>query len=184
MDEIAGELHVSKKTIYKYFPSKENLLEEICRMTSKYLETHIKNIVASKNDVVTKFVELLILHRNFIMNISEKWLTDLRIHAPQIKHKIDDTRNERIEYISSKLIEQGKRDKLIEDYPTQIIIAILTSSFTEIFKPEFIIQNKFSLQDAFIHTYDIIMNGILTDKGKERYKKIKPLLSKKLIYNF
>ncbi|MBL7128958.1 MAG: helix-turn-helix transcriptional regulator, partial [Ignavibacteria bacterium] len=26
MDEIAKELHVSKKTIYKYFPSKEKLL--------------------------------------------------------------------------------------------------------------------------------------------------------------
>ena len=184
MDEIAKELHVSKKTIYKHFPSKENLLEEICKETSKYLEWHVDEIVHSKTDVVTKFVKLLYLHSNFMMNISEKWLKDLRIHAPEIKHNIDDNRNKRITYISSKLIEQGKKEKLIGNYPSQIIIAILTSSFTEIFKPDFIIQNKFSLQDAFVYTYDIIMNGILTKKGKEKYKKTKPLLSKKQINNF
>jgi len=184
MDEIAKELHVSKKTIYKHFPSKEKLLEEICKVTSKYLERYVDEIVHSKTDVVTKFVKLLYLHSNFMMNISDKWLNDLRIHAPEIKHSIDDTRNQRIIYISSKLIEQGKKEKLIGNYPSQIIIAILTSSFTEIFKPDFIIQNKFSLQDAFVYTYDIIMNGILTKKGKEKYKKTKPMLSKKLIYNF
>ena len=184
MDEIARELHVSKKTIYKYFPSKENLLEEICRETSEFLNKHINNIISSKGDVVTKFVKLLNLHRNFMMNISEKWLTDLRIHAPEIKHRIDDIRNERINYISSKLLEQGKKAKLIEDYPAPIIISILTSSFTEIVNPDFIIQNNFSLQDAFVYTYDIIMNGILTRKGKEKYKRTKSILSEKVNFKF
>ncbi|MBL7129233.1 MAG: TetR/AcrR family transcriptional regulator, partial [Ignavibacteria bacterium] len=184
MDEIAKELHVSKKTIYKYFPSKEKLLEEICKVTSEFLEKHVDEIVHDKTDVVTKFVKLLYLHSNFMMNISEKWLEDLRIHAPGIKCEIDDTRDEKIIFITTKLLEEGKKAKLIENYPAPIIISILTSSFAGIFNPDFIIQNKFSLQDAFEYTYDIIMNGILTNKGKEKYKKTKPLLSKKLIYNF
>ena len=180
MDEIAKELHVSKKTIYKYFPSKEKLLEEICKVTSEFLEKHVNEIVHSKTDVVTKFVKILNLHSNFMMNISEKWLEDIRIHAPDIKCEIDDTRDEKIVYNSSKLLEQGIKEKLIENYPIQIIITILSSSFSRIFNADFIIQNNFSLQDAFNYTYDIIMNGILTKKGKEKYKKTKSILTEKV----
>ena len=183
MDEIARELHVSKKTIYKYFPSKEKLLEEICWETSKFIDKHINDIIHSKTDVVTKIVKLLNLHRNFIMDISDKWLTDLRIHAPEIKYRLDDTRNEKIIRFSSKLIEQGKREKLIKNYPTPIIVTIISSSFSDTINPDFILQNKFSLQDAFVYTFDIILSGILTKKGNEKYKKTKPLLSQKLTYN-
>ncbi|MEO8665481.1 MAG: TetR/AcrR family transcriptional regulator [Ignavibacteria bacterium] len=180
MDELAGELRVSKKTIYKYFPSKDKLLEEICSDTSCDIMKNVDTILDGEEDVVVKFVKLLNMHSNFTMNISEKWLKDLSIHAPDIKKNIDEMKNSQINKVLRKLLEQGKKEKLIENYPVQIIIASFTSSIMSVMTPDFLINNKFSIQDAFKITYEMLLNGILTATGKEKFKKTKALLAKEI----
>lgn len=180
MDEIAGELHVSKKTIYKYFPSKEKLLEEICSDTSCEITGKVETIIDGKEDVVVKFVKVLNMHSNVTMNISDKWLNDLTIHAPQIKKNIDEMKNEQINKVFRKLLEQGKKENLIENYPTPIIIKVFNTALMSVLNPEFLINNKFSLQNAFKITYEMLLNGILTKAGKEKFKKTKALLAKEI----
>lgn len=180
MDEIASELCVSKKTIYKYFSSKEKLLEEICTDTACEITSKIDEIVDSKEDVVIKFVKILNMYSNFLMNISEKWLRDLRIHTPHIKKNIDEKRNEKMNKVLTKLLEQGKKEKLIEHYPAPIIITSFISSIMSVVNPDFLINNKFSMHNAFKITYEMLLNGILTEKGKEKFKKTKALLAKEI----
>ncbi|HMS34369.1 MAG TPA: hypothetical protein PKC91_09795, partial [Ignavibacteria bacterium] len=109
-----------------------------------------------------------------------KWLRDLSIHAPDIKKNIDEMKNEQVNKVFTKLLEQGKKDKLIENYPTPIIIASFNSSLKTVLNHDFLINNKFSLQNAFKITYEMILNGILTDAGKSKFKKAKVLLAKEI----
>ncbi|MBK7158690.1 MAG: helix-turn-helix transcriptional regulator [Ignavibacteria bacterium] len=109
MDEISSELHISKKTIYKYFSSKEKLLEEICSGTSCDIGNRLDSIVDGKDNVVIKFVRILNFHSNFSRNISDKWLRDLSIHAPDIKKNIEKKKNERINKVVEKLLEQERK---------------------------------------------------------------------------
>ena len=180
MDEISSELHISKKTIYKYFPSKEKLLEEICSGTSCDIANRLDNIVDGKDNVVIKFVRILNFHSNFSRNISDKWLRDLSIHAPDIKKNIDEKKNERINKVVEKLLEQGKKEKLIEDYPSKLIIMVFNSSLTSALNSDFLINNNFSMHDAFRITYEMLLNGILTEKGKVQFYKTKTDLDKEI----
>ena len=180
MDELARELHVSKKTIYKYFPSKENLLQEICLDTSCEIMNKIESIIDGTEDVVVKFVRLLNMHSNFTMNISDKWLRDLSVHAPEIRKNLDEMKNEQVNKVFTKLLEQGKREKLIENYPTPIIIASFNSSLKSVLNHDFLINNKFSIHNAFKITYEMLLNGILTGTGKGKFKKAKALLAKEI----
>jgi len=180
MDEISSELHISKKTIYKYFPSKEKLLEEICSGTSCDIANRLDNIVDGKDNVVIKFVRILNFHSNFSRNISDKWLRDLSIHAPDIKKNIDEKKNERINKVVEKLLEQGKKEKLIEDYPSKLIIMVFNSSLTSALNSDFLINNNFSMHDAFRITYEMLLNGILTEKGKIQFYKTKTDLDKEI----
>lgn len=178
MDEIAGELQISKKTIYKHFPSKEKLLEEICSDTTCEVKNIIDKIISSDEDVVVKFVRLLNMHGNLTMNISDKWLKDLDLHAPKIKNRIDEMKDEQINKVLKKLIEQGKKEKLIENFPTSIIILSFIASIMSVLNPEFLINNKFSIREAFKVTYEMLLNGILTEAGKEKFRKTKTNLAK------
>ncbi len=180
MDELARELHVSKKTIYKYFPSKENLLQEICSDTSCEIMNKIESIIDGTEDVVVKFVKLLNMHSNFTMNISDKWLRDLSVHAPEIRKNLDEMKNEQVNKVFTKLLEQGKREKLIENYPTPIIIASFNSSLKSVLNHDFLINNKFSMHNAFKLTYEMLLNGILTVTGKDKFNKTKALLAKEI----
>ena len=46
MDDIAGEMCISKKTIYKFFSNKEILIEEITDMIHSEIHTIVGQIIA------------------------------------------------------------------------------------------------------------------------------------------
>jgi AcrR family transcriptional regulator len=173
MDEIARELQMSKKTIYKYFPSKEKLVEEISEDFINCASFDVNCIINARENVVVKFVKLLNMYSSRMMHHSEKWYRDLQLHTPHIWHKVDNFRTERILTIIKILLEQGKKEKLIEPYPTEIIITAFISTIRAIVNPDFILKNKFSMQEAFKFTFEMLMNGILTKQGKEKYQKTK-----------
>lgn len=173
MDELARELQVSKKTIYKYFPSKEKLVEEIVDDLISCIKYEITSIINAKENVIWKFVSVLKMYNRHLIRATDKWQHDIQIHTPHIWQKIDKFRTETIYYGLNILLEQGKKEKLIEDFPNELIIAAFVSNIRAVMNTEFILKNKFSMQQAFGYTYEILMNGILTKLGLEKYHKMK-----------
>jgi AcrR family transcriptional regulator len=180
MDEISRELQMSKKTIYKYFPSKEKLVEEITDEMLSDANCEIESIVDSNNSAVIKFVKMLNRYMTNVTKFSERWYRDLQVHMPHIWQKIDKLREEKIILGARKLLEQGKREKLIEHYPAEIIIAAFISTIRTVMNPDFILANRFSMHQAFKYTFDLLLNGILTRQGKELYIKTKEQFEKEL----
>lgn len=180
MDEISRELQMSKKTIYKYFPSKEKLVEEITDEMLNDAQCEIGAIIDSEDSAVIKFVKMLNKYMTNVNKFSERWYRDLQLHTPHIWKKIEALREEKILRGSKKLIEQGKREKLIEHYPAEIIIAAFISTIRTVMNPDFILANKFSMQQAFKYTFELLLSGILTVQGRELYEKVKLRFEKEL----
>jgi AcrR family transcriptional regulator len=180
MDEISRELQMSKKTIYKYFPSKEKLVEEITDIMLNDANCEIEAIVDSDDSVVIKFVKMLNRYMTNVSKFSERWYRDLQVHTPHIWKRIETLREEKIVRGSKKLIEQGKREKLVEHYPAEIIIAAFISTIRTVMNPDFILANRFSMQQAFKYTFELLLSGILTPQGKELYEKAKLHFEKEL----
>ena len=78
----------------------------------------------------------------------------------------------------SKLINQGKAEGFIVDYPTDIIVMFFVSSIRGIINPDFIIQRKMEAKSILNPTINLLMNAILSDKGKELYNKLQPGVDK------
>jgi AcrR family transcriptional regulator len=173
MDEIAIGLKVSKKTLYKYFPSKDGLLEIICQKTINDISTSINNIILEEGDIITKFVKIINVYKSIVMNISDRWVNDLRIHSPNLTKSLEKYRSQKVAEILIKLLEKGKKEKLIENFPTSIVINTFNSTIFSLVHSDFVINNKFSLQEASRYTFELILNGLLTPKGREIYKRIK-----------
>jgi hypothetical protein len=73
----------------------------------------------------------------------------------------------------SKIIEQGKKEKYIINHPSLVMINVFISSIRGIINPAFILNSKIPAYKALESTLDILMNGILTPKGKNLLKKLK-----------
>ncbi len=180
MDEISRDLQMSKKTIYKYFPSKEKLVEEITDEMLNDAACEIGAIIDSDDSAVIKFVKMLNRYMTNVSKFSERWYRDLQVHTPHIWQRIETLREEKIDRGAKKLIEQGKREKLIEHYPAEIIIAAFTSTIRTVMNPDFILANKFSMQQAFKYTFELLLSGILTPQGEEMFEKTRLRFEKEL----
>jgi len=179
MDDIARELKISKKTIYKHFSTKNDLLSEIIENMKSYVRKNINRIVSSKDQSVIKIISLSDFLVSFLLKISEIWINDLRVHNPRTWENIEYFRKETILYAFNKIINQGKRENLIIDKPNIIIVTIILSAIQGIINPDFLLNNNFSVKEAFIQTFDILISGILTKKGRKVYKQYKKQGSKK-----
>jgi len=171
MDNLAVDLRMSKKTIYKYFPTKENLVEEVAQFTMNLISEKVETIISSDSDVIKKITGLTEMFGFFLTQFSEKWLSDIRIHMPAVWEKIDTFRTKKIYTIFSKIIEQGKKEDIFLDKPNEIVITVFVASLRAIVNPEFLFHNKFSYKEAMNIALELLFNGILTDKGKKLFKK-------------
>ena len=171
MDEVAEDLSMSKKTIYKYFPSKNELVEATIRKFMENRAADISPIINSDKNAVEKITELIsILSRN-LPRLGEKLLNDLRKHFPSLWNEIEEFRSLMINENISKIVEQGKKEGFVHDYPTTIIMTIILSSIRGVITPQFIIDNNFSMKQAAQITFKILMGGILTEEGMNIFKK-------------
>lgn len=172
MDEIAKDLQMSKKTIYKYFQSKEGLLETVAGWLMEESKKQIDSILSSNDSVVVKFLKVINMYNSKVLKCSEKWFTDLQIHAPKLWQKIDEFRTSRIYQVLSELVEDGKKEGLInEEIPTCVIVTSYNSTIRSMVNYQFLYENNISVSDAANHAMQILLNGILTKKGKQEFAR-------------
>ncbi len=175
MDEIARDLQMSKKTIYKHFDSKEELLENVCGMRMNLMEEFLDEVAESDEDAITKFLKIIHKQKSMSMNCSPVWFRDLEIHAPHLSKEFAKVRQEKVTKIMSKLLEQGKKEKVVEHVPVDIIITALNGAIEAVTHADFVLNSKYSFHEAMRITAEIFFNGFLTELGKERFSNTKKL---------
>ena len=84
MDDLARELKISKKTIYKYFSSKESLINAIIQNLMNFVKTNINRIVSGKENSVLKLLNLSNFFLDLSFRINNRWISDLKTHNPKI----------------------------------------------------------------------------------------------------
>jgi len=172
MDEISKELRMSKKTIYKHFPTKMALVEAVGQ---NFRDTVKGNVLKLLNEQtgssLTKIKSIVRFFLDISIKVDKRWIQDLQTHAPQHWEDLDKTRREIILGNLTKIIDEGKEEGLIRDIPTPILMTIFLNAVTSIINPEFLMNNNFSLNEAFNHTFNLLLNGIQTKKAKKLQQK-------------
>lgn len=171
MDEIASELRMSKKTIYKFFPSKDDLIKAIAKFFMHRMKSKIVPALQSDKNAIEKLGDLINILAKASEKISASRMEELKRHYPFIWNEIDNFRTEMMFGNITKVIDQGKKEGLFVDYPTIIIMNVLVASVRSIVNPDFILNNNFSIIEAARYAFRIVISGILTDKGKKEFNK-------------
>lgn len=171
MDEIAAGLRISKKTIYKYFPSKSKLLDAVVRAFQISIKKRLNKIISEQDNSILKIKVLANFLASLSFEISSKIMYDLQTHRPDLWKKIDNFRSTVIEEVWENIINSGKKEKCIINKPNDIIMTIILASIRDVINPTFLITHNYSMKEAFEITFEIIISGILTDKGKKLYYK-------------
>lgn len=84
MDDIAGEMCISKKTIYKYFCNKEILIEESTEMVYKTIYQSIDTIVAKNHNAIEENFEIRKMFKEMFNSADTSPAYQLKKHYPEI----------------------------------------------------------------------------------------------------
>jgi len=181
MDEIASQMHISKKTIYKHFLSKDKLIESLIDFDCNSHIAKETAILEQKTNVIRKITQMIQYNLNEISKYSEKWINDLQIHKPELWNKYLMFKNKKHDCYFHKILNQGKKEKLIKDIPPDLILVGIESIVKSVLHTNFLINSKLSLKQALNYSIDILISGMLTVKGVKIYDKEKKLLK---LYKF
>jgi len=171
MDSLAAELQISKKTIYKYFSSKDELVEAIAFAFMKETGDKIISVTQIEDDSLSKAIRLFQILGVATTKLGDKWVKDIRIHMPELWRKIDEFRTKKAYSVLGNIIQQGQTEGMIIDKPVELIIHLFVTSLRSIVNPDFLYYQKMNYKEAIQHTFEILFNGILTPAGKKIFKK-------------
>ena len=88
MDDIAGEMCISKKTIYKYFCNKEVLIEESTEAIHRQVHQIIDNIIIENYNAIQENFEIRKMFKEMFQSSDNSPIYQLRKHYPEIYDKV------------------------------------------------------------------------------------------------
>lgn len=172
VDEIAAQLSISKKTIYKYYESKYSLLERVFEEFKTKITGEINSIL---DDPALSFPEKLQKVMSTIGmrlgGMNDKLFKDIQATLPELWNKINAYKQEAAFLRFNRLIDEGRQKGHIKKSINQaVIVALYASTIENLFNPGFIKTLPPELSDSlpdysldiFNNALDIIYEGILT----------------------
>lgn len=147
IDELARRAGVSKRTVYRYFRSKEEIIEATLDAFMAEVYSEVECIVAHERDpgsIVMEIFKYVFGHGQFI--VSPAGLHDLRRHYPHLWQKIDKFRTEKARDLLKVLMARSKKNNT--DIDSRIVTAVIIASVQTVLSPDFILENGLTFEEA------------------------------------
>jgi AcrR family transcriptional regulator len=148
MDSIAAELNISKATLYHYFSSKDEMIEQVLMHVIAQL-AGFENIANNKNLTFEKrFYSILELFSNTITDISTIMLADLQEDYPMLWKQVQ-LFIQHVNEVLTNFYNDGKKEGFFVNINTSILVMSDTMFFNAISDVNFLKNNNISLRTAF-----------------------------------
>ncbi len=163
MDDIAGEMSISKKTIYKYFENKELLIAEGTMMVHEKIHETIEAIVAQNFNAIEENFEIRKMFKEMFNAFDNSPVYQLKKHYPEIHDQFMCREIEDCNMVFRQNILKGIEQGLYRENIN--VDSFVKFYYTLIFS---INENTKSEKDVFALEYDALeyhTRALATQKG-------------------
>ncbi len=168
MDEIATELGISKKTLYKHFSRKEQLLDEIMDLTLAKIRSGAEEIVCDQRlHFVEKLESFVAFISSNLARLKQPFLSDLQKNAPQVWQRVRAFRKEMIHTRFANLVAEGMQAGTFRtDVNSKLVVLVIFSALDTIINPETLSHLPVTAKEAFDSIIKILFEGLLAEGAK------------------
>jgi len=174
MDEIAGQLGISKKTIYQYYKDKDALVDGVLDIIMKRKEydcAHTKEIC--ENAVHEIFLSMDVMEE-LMAGCNPSILYDLERYHPTSFKKFTDQNNSYLYAAIKDNLEKGVSEGLYrEEIDMDIMSKFRIGSIFLVFNTNYFPHGNYQLLNLCTEITDHFLHGLVTPKGKELIDKYK-----------
>jgi len=181
MDDIAQGLAMSKKTLYKYFPGKFELLSAAFDLLKNRLSVKVEALISNTHiPFPLKLKSFLTIIAKDLAPINPELLADLREHAPEIWAELQEYIRDSAFLRFQRLIEEGVDRGYISSHINKtLVVLIYSSAIQNLIDPKFLNQFPDQMTQGLVHkpaeiydqTISVIFEGILTEEARESFRE-------------
>ncbi len=168
MDDIAAELAMSKKTLYRHFRSKSELVQAAVADKQRAVEADLDQITSeSSSDFPSAIQQFLAKMLRHLEEIHPPFMRDIQREAPEIFELVEIRRRDIIHRYFTKILSQGRRAGIIrKDIPTRLMIEIWLGVVEAIMNPEKLTELGLTPKAGFSAVISVVLEGLLTAEGR------------------
>ena len=107
MDDIACEMCISKKTIYKYFNNKETLIEDGTEVIHQKIHTLMEEVIAQNYNAIAENFQMREMFKQMFQSFDHSPAYQLKKHYPEIYDKMICTEIEDCSHMFRQNIVKG-----------------------------------------------------------------------------
>ncbi|MCB9310969.1 MAG: TetR/AcrR family transcriptional regulator [Lewinellaceae bacterium] len=173
MDDIAGKMGVSKKTIYCVISNKDDLIDTVVEKHILDEREKIESIIQSSENAIDEMVQITKYGSEFMQNMAPTLIMDLQKYHQKTWGKIRYDHLEYFERIISSNVSRGQHEGL---YRKNLNVAAV-SQFYVVLLLQLILSDdiKSNQYDKAVNFQEIVnyhINSIVTDDGRNYFNTL------------
>jgi AcrR family transcriptional regulator len=172
MDDIARHLSMSKKTIYKFYKEKDEIVHSLMQMSMEEDKIRFKKIYETAPNVVAEVFEMMKEMREVFSRINPIVFFELSKYYPQTWKEFQNFKTDFIQKMIEDTLSKGQKDgfirpdinvKLLAKMRVEVIEMTLNSS---VFSQFNLVETQLAITEHFLY-------GVCTLKGHKLINKYK-----------
>jgi DNA-binding transcriptional regulator YbjK len=153
MDDIAKYMDVSRATMYKYFSSKEEVIEGVVRIFVDFIEMlEDRTMEDDEKSYGVWFQQLFEQSVSLVGKITDVFLKNLQVAYPDLYDQLKDTLNKR-EQQTLKFYLDGKNKGIFNQVNEKFILLQDDILLREIINVKYLLYNQVSIQQVLYDYY-------------------------------
>lgn len=160
MDQIAEGLNKSKATLYKYFKSKEEMVDAVIDYKVKMITGFVPILHNADIDYIERYSLSFDLLQTHIRDIGNDFLSDIKTMFPEVYQKVMLLVELAVHELSAYYMEGMKRG-IFNRLNAKMLSQMDFIFFQTLTDPVYLKENDLTLSEAFRDFYDIRCQGLL-----------------------
>ena len=173
MKEIADDMGMSKKTLYKFFEGKEQIVREIIDSIRCNIDEYLEKLWADENlDFVEKISSMMKFIRSQVPAMKNPLAEDLKKNNPELWNEVVETRKKYVRDKYSRLIREGiKNGDVRNEVYEEVVMLMYINAIHNIMVPDVLSELPLNPEQVFDTITSVLFLGIFTEEGRKKYKQ-------------
>ncbi|MCI4667800.1 MAG: TetR/AcrR family transcriptional regulator [Bacteroidia bacterium] len=172
MDDIAGKLGISKKTIYQYFANKATMLESVAKDYFEEEKAHFEEISKQSSDAVDEILRILHWSIKSFENLSPTLIIEVQKFYPKTWELIEKFQKE---YLLGKIrqnLSWGVNEGLFrQEINIELVSQIRLIQILNLVNPMNFPAQNFNPKEIQTVSVDLYLHSVLSPKGLQLYQQ-------------
>jgi AcrR family transcriptional regulator len=176
MDKLAGDLGISKKTLYTHFRSKEALALAVMDDLHAEIRSRTAAVVGDRSaGFPAKLGRIIAIIGEYLGKVRPEFLDELEKYAPRVHDKFEEIRRTNIPLVFGQLLREGIRDGMVRpEIDPDFAAHFLAQIFNGLLHPTTVRRTGLNPHQTLLRGIALYYGGILTPAGYDAYRHQEP----------